>query len=106
MIEQKNSNGYKLIRNLLITIAAGLILNIPLSIWWASSINAHVENNTKVIEKLEIKVDELNRTVVSSMDDRYRGKDAKEDLNLRDAKIEKLESRVRAVEGKMARIHP
>jgi len=106
MTNNENGNGYKLIRNLLITVASGLILNIPVSIWWASSINADVNKNQEAIQELKKEIKDLRNTISSSMDDRYRGSDAKDDFKIRDEKIEHLESRVRENEKKIAKLVP
>ena len=102
----EHTNGLRLIRNLMIGVLVGLILNIPLSIWWAGVINTKVDNNTKATEKLEGKVDKLTDTVIREMGDRYRSSDAKQDFQIRDDKMEKLESRVNGLSHRVSRIEP
>jgi len=97
-------NGDRFLRRVMVGVLIGVILNIPLSIWWAASTNAQLSQQGKAIEKLEKKFDKLNATVVNSMDDRYRGSDAEKDFEKRDVKIDKLQGKVSRLEVKMARI--
>ena len=100
MVTQINGNGYKLLRNLLVGVATAMVLNIPISIWWASEINTRVKNNTEVIQELKEETKELQILV----SDLYCKDEAKADFKTRDDKLEKIEGRLRVVETKLAKL--
>ena len=97
-------NGDRFLRRVMVGVLIGVILNIPLSIWWAGVMSTKVDNNTEAIKSLTVKLDKFIEKVDEDMDDRYRGSDAKDDFKMRDAKIERLQGKVGRLEVKMARI--
>jgi hypothetical protein len=101
-----NYNGDKFLRRITVGVLVALILNIPVSIWWAAVINTKVDNLEQKMETLTTKVDTFIERVDSQMDDRYRGVDAIEDFKLRDKKIDILENKVGNLSIRVAKLEP
>ena len=97
-------NGDRFLRRVMVGVLIGVILNIPLSIWWAAAMNTQLNQQGIAIQEVKVEIKELTKLVMSSMDDRYRGTDAKDDFKIRDAKIERLQGKVSKLEIKMAGI--
>jgi len=67
-------NGDKFIRRVTVGVLIALILNIPVSIYWAGVINTKVDNNTEAIKTLSSNIQILDSKI--------------DDLSIRIAKLE------------------
>ena len=54
MPSHENGNGYRLLRNMVITILTAVLLQIPAYIWYASGLNAEVKYLGSQVEELKV----------------------------------------------------
>lgn len=77
-----------------ITVLISIFGHVALSIWWASGINQKVTYMAQSNVELRSEIKELKSQLVTNMDDRYRGTDAKRDFFIRDQIIDEMEKRI------------